>query len=215
MMVYRLVILGTILLASTVQARAETPDAYTFKGACSSGALTSHPLDYGTISESDGVQVMPSSGMMSTRDYSALMKRAKAAHLTLGSDGFLWATRPIPCKSAIVWVKANSNPKGDMLLSLSNDDPGKPALSFTGVPVDGNGPFFFPDALYLGDGKPAMQLNPNGNGQGCHFYFTDHGAFTLGWENRLTTIECDLRVKTETGHLIYASVRFDVTQAPD
>ena len=213
-MVYRAAILSTILLVSmglNTPAYAAGHNSWVFKGACSSGNLTSHPLNYGTLSESDGVQTGVANGM-SGKDYLAVMQRARAAHLTLGTDGFLWATQPVPCDSAIVWVKANS--KGDTLVSFSNGDQGKPVLGFTGVPIDGDGPLFFSDSVYLGDGKPAMPLNPNGNGQSCHFYFTDHGTFTQGWENRLTTIECNVRVKGADGHLVSVDVRFDATQTP-
>lgn len=121
-MVYRAAILSTILLVSmglNTPAYAAGHNSWVFKGACSSGNLTSHPLNYGTLSESDGVQTGVANGM-SGKDYLALMRRARAAHLTLGTDGFLWATQPVPCDSAIVWVKANS--KGDTLVSFSNGD---------------------------------------------------------------------------------------------
>jgi hypothetical protein len=201
-MIYRAAVLSTILMAAgmgfTIPAYAE---AWTVKGKCTKA----------NIAESDGVQTGVANGM-SGKDYLALMQRARAAHLTLGSDGFLWATQPVQCDSAIVWVKANS--KGDTLVSFSNGDQGKPVLGFTGVPTDGDGPLFFSDSVYLGDGKPAMPLNPNGNGQSCHFYFTDHGTFTQGWENRLTTIECNVRVKGGDGHLVSVDVRFDRAQTP-
>ena len=125
------------------------------------------------------------------------MQRARAAHLTLGSDGFLWTNQLVQCDSAIVWVKANS--KGDTLVSFSNGDPAKPVLGFAGGPIDGNGPVFFSNSVYLGDGKPAMKLNSTGDGQSCHFSFTDHGTFTQGWESRLSTIECNARVKVLMG----------------
>jgi hypothetical protein len=200
-MIFRVAVLSTILMAGmgfTIPAHAE---AWTIKGTCSKG----------NIAESDGVQTGVANGM-SGNDYLALMKRARVAHLTLGSDGFLWATQLVQCDSVIVWVKANS--KGDTLVSFSNGDPAKPVLGFTGVPIDGDGPSFFSDSVYLGDGKPAMPLNPNGNGQSCHFYFTDHGTFTQGWQNRLTTIECNVRVKGADGHLVNANVTFDVSQPP-
>ena len=200
-MIYRAAIVSTIFMASLGFATPAYAEAWTVKGTCSKA----------NIAESDGVQTESANGM-SGKDYLALMQRARAAHLTLGSDGFLWATQPVQCDSAIVWVKANS--KGDTLVSFSNGDQGKPVLGFTGLPIDGDGPLFFSDSVYLGDGKPAMPLNPNGNGQSCHFYFTDHGTFTQGWENRLTTIECNVRVKGGDGHLVSVDVRFDSTQTP-
>jgi hypothetical protein len=203
--VYRIAVLCAIFLAGLGfmnPAYGAGQESWVFKGTCSKG----------NIAESDGIQTGAASGMMLTKDYLALMKRARAAHLTLGSDGFLWATQPVQCDSAIVWVKANS--KGDTLVSFSNGDESKPVLGLTGVPIDGDGPLFFFDSVYLGDGKPAMPLNPNGNGQSCHFYFTDHGTFTQGWENRLTTIECNGRVKGADGHLVSVDVRFDTAQKP-
>jgi hypothetical protein len=201
-MIYRAAVLSTILMAAgmgfTIPAYAE---AWTVKGTCSKG----------NIAQSDGVQTGVANGM-SGKDYLALMQRARAAHLTLGSDGFLWEAQPVQCDSAIVWVKANS--KGDTLVSFSNGDQSKPVLGFTGIPIDGDGPLFFSDSVYLGDGKPAMPLTPNGNGQSCHFYFTDHGTFTQDWENRLTTIECNVRVKGADGHLVSVNVRFDKAQTP-
>lgn len=212
-MVYREAILSAILLAGarvTIPAYAAGEQAESFNGTCSSGILTSHPLNYGTRSESDGVQVVANG--MREKEYLAAMQRARAAHLTLGSDGLLWATQTVQCNSALVWVKANS--KGDTLVSFSIGDLSKPVLGFTGVPLNDDGPLFFPDSVYLGDGKPAMQFTPTGNGQFCHFYFTDHGTFTQGWENRLTTIECNVRVKRADGHLISVDVRFNTTQTP-
>ena len=195
-MIYRAAVLSIILMAAgmgfTIPAHAE---AWTVKGTCSKA----------NIAESDGVQTGVANGT-GGKDYLALMKRARAAHLMLGSDGFLWATQLIQCDSAIVWVKANS--KGDTLVSFSNGDPAKPVLGFAGGPIDGNGPVFFSNSVYLGDGKPATKLNPTGDGQSCHFYFTDHGTFTQGWENRLTTIECNVRVKGADGHLVSVDVKF-------
>jgi len=204
-MIYRAAILSIVLLAGmnfTIPAHAARGQSWVFKGTCSKG----------DIAQSDGVQTGAASGMMNTKDYFALMKRAKSAHLTLGSDGFLWTIKQLKCDSAIVWVQANA--KGDTLVSFSNGDLSKPILGFTGIPIDGNGPLFFSDAVYLGDGKPATLLNPNGNGQSCHFYFSDHGTFTQGWEHRLTAIECNVRVKMQNGYLINASATFDVVQAP-
>jgi hypothetical protein len=201
-MINRAAVLSIILMAVgigfTIPAHAE---AWTFKGTCSKA----------NIAESDGVQTGVANGM-SGKDYLALMKQARAAHRTLGSDGPLWATQLVQCDSATVWVKANS--KGDMLVSFSNGDPAKPVLGFAGIPIDGDGPLSFSDSVYLGDGKPAIPLNPNGNGQSCHFYFTDHGTFTQGWQNRLTTIECNVRVKGADAHLVSVDVRFDSAQTP-
>ncbi len=212
-MAHRAAILSIVLLAAarfTVLAQAAPEQAESYKGKCSSGILTSQPLNYGVLRESDGVQVVTNG--MNGQDFAAVMKRAKAAHLTLGSDGLLWATQPVQCDSALVWLKANA--KGQTLVSFGNGDLGKPALGFAGMPAEGNGPFFFPDLLYLEAGKPAMQPNPNDNGQSCHFYFTDHGTFTQGWENRLSTIECSAKVKRADGHLITVEVRFDTARTP-
>jgi len=199
-MIYRMAVLSTVLMASIGFAIPAHAEAWTLKGTCSKG----------NIAKSDGVQTGAANGMRGKDDL-ALMQRATAAHLTLGSDGFLWATQPVQCDSAIVWVKANS--KGDTLVSFSNGDPSKPVLGFAGVPVDDNGSLFFSDSVYLGDGKPAMKLNPNSNVQSCHFYFTDHGTFSQGWENRLSAIECNARATGADGRLISVDVRFDTAQA--
>jgi hypothetical protein len=146
--------------------------------------------------------------MMSTKDYFSLMKRAKANRLTLGSDGFLWATQPLQCDSvAIVQMEDYA---GHTMVTFSNGDPSNPIIGFAGGRISGDGPLFFSETVYLADGK-AMPLTP-GSGQGCHFHFTNNGTFTPSWENRLTAIECDLRVKTETGRLIQASVTFTPSQ---
>jgi hypothetical protein len=197
-MIYRVTILSTILLAGmgfTIPAYAAGNKSWVFKGTCSKG----------NIAESDGVQTGADSGTMSTKAYFALMKRAKAAHQTLGADGFLWTTEPFHCDS--IALMQMDDYKGHTIVRFSNGDPNRPILGFAGGRIDGDGPLFFSDTVYLADGK-AMPLSP-GSGQGCHFYFTDHGSFTQGWESRLTTIECDFRVKTETGHLMTANVVFD------
>jgi hypothetical protein len=77
-------------------------------------------------------------------------------------------------------------------------------LGFSGTRIGGDGPLFFTDTIYS-DGK-AVQISP-GSGQGCHFYFTDHGTFTQGWESRLVTIECDVRLQATKG-----KIRFDITR---
>ena len=91
--------------------------------------------------------------------------------------------------------------------------PDNPIVGFTGGLVGGDGPILFADTIYLTDGK-AMPLNPDANAPQCHFYFTDHGTFTQGWENRLTTIECNAKVKGADGHLASVDVRFDAIQTP-
>jgi hypothetical protein len=199
-MIYRAAVLSAILLASTISAHAAEQKGWSFKGTCSNG----------NISESDGVQTGMGSGSVSTKDYFAVMKRARAAHLTLGTDGFLWSTQPLSCDS--VTVKQIDDYKGHTAVSFSNGDPRNPLLIFAGSRVGGDGPLFFSDSVYLGKGKD-IPINP-GTGQGCHFYFDDHGSFTQGWESRLNTIECELRLKTETGHLIQASVTFHASQPP-
>ena len=94
-MIYRMAVLSTILMASIGFAIPAHAEAWTLKGTCSKGNIT----------QSDGVQTGVANGM-SGKNYLALMQRARAAHLTVGSDGFLWATQPVQCDSAIVWVKA-------------------------------------------------------------------------------------------------------------
>jgi hypothetical protein len=192
-MIYRAAILSAILLAGTIPAYASGQKGWSFKGTCSNA----------NVAESDGVQVKPANGPMSTKDYLALMKRARESHLTLGPDGFLWSARQLSCDSVV--IMQIDDYEGHTAVSFANGDPDNPVLIFAGGRIGGDGPLFFSDNVYLGEGK-AMHINPNG--KGCHFYFTDHGTFSQGWENRLTTIECDLRMKTEAGHLISANVTF-------
>ncbi len=199
---YRVAVLRVILLVgmgATIPANAAVSKSWIFKGTCSKG----------NIAESDGVQRAPTGGM-STKDYFALMKRAKAAHLSLGSDGCLWSTRVLRCDS-VVLVQMDDY-QGHTMVTFSNGDTNSPILGFAGGRIDGDGPLFLSDTVYLEDGK-ALPLSP-GSGQGCHFHFTDHGTFTQGWQSRLTTIECDLRVKGADGHLVNANVKFGVSQPP-
>lgn len=200
----RIEVLSAILLASigfAIPAYAAGQKGWSFKGTCSNSS----------ISESDGVQTGAGSGTMSVKDYLALMKRTRDSHLTLGADGFLWATRPLSCDSVVIMQIEDY--KGHTAVSFSNGNPENPILIFAGGRIGGDGPLFFSDTVYLAKGK-AMPLNSGGNGQGCHFYFTDHGTFTEGWTSRLTTIECNLKVKSETGHLTEASVTFKTSQPP-
>ena len=142
---------------------------------------------------------------MPTRDYLALMQQARANHQTLGPDGFLWSTEALNCDSVLVVLKSDSSEY--TVVSFSNDNAKIPVLGLAGKRIDGDGPLFLSDGVALGDQK-SLPLTP-GSGQGCHFYFTDHGTFTPGWEDRLTAIECDLRMKTLDGHLIKANVTFN------
>jgi len=199
----RLAVLSALLLAGIGFA---TPayaagNKWVLQGTCNKG----------NIAESDGVQARPENGMMRTKDYDALMKRVRDAHQTLGADGFVWTTTPLRCDS--VTVIQMDDYQGHTMVTFSNGDPNNPILGFAGGRIDGDGPLFFSDTVYLADGK-ALPLTRDGTGQGCHFYFTDHGTFTPGWESRLTTIECDLRLKTDTGRLISASVTFNASQPP-
>jgi hypothetical protein len=209
---YRVAILSTILLAGmgfTIPAYAAAEKAGVLKGTCSSGILTSHPVNYGTLSESDGVQTGAASGRMNTKDYLALMKRVRDSHMTLGADGFLWSTQPLPCDH--VGIGQIDDKGRRAVIFLNGDD--NPIVGFTGGLVGGDGPILFADTIYMTDGK-AMPLNPDANAPQCHFYFTDHGTFTQGWENRLTTIECNAKVKGADGHLASVDVRFDAIQTP-
>jgi hypothetical protein len=195
---YRIAVLSAILLAASgliMPVSAAGQQSWIFKGTCGKS----------TIAKSDGIQRGPVSGMMPTRDYLALMQQARANHQTLGPDGFLWSTEALNCDSALVVLKSDSS--GYTVVSFSNDDAKTPILGLAGKRIDGDGPLFLSDGVALGDQK-ELPLIP-GSGQGCHFYFTDHGTFTPGWENRLTTIECDLRMKTPDGHLINANVTFN------
>lgn len=197
-MQYRITVLRGFKLATLVliiPASAAGQQSWTFKGRCGKS----------TIANSDGVQTGAACGMMATKDYLALMQLARANHQTLGLDGFLWTTSPLNCDSALVLLKSGS--KGYSVVSFLNSEAKTPVLGFAGNRIDGDGPLFLSDGVALGDQK-ALPLTP-GTGQGCHFYFIDHGTFTPGWENRITTIECNLRMKTPDGHLINANVTFN------
>jgi hypothetical protein len=194
---YRIAVLRVIWLATLgliISASAAGQESWILKGTCGKS----------TIANSDGVQTGAASGRMPTKDFLALMQRARANHQSLGPDGFLWSTESLNCDSVLVVLKNDSS--GYTVVSFSNDDAKTPVLGFAGKRIDGEGPLFLSDGVALGDQK-ALPLTP-GSGQGCHFYFTDHGTFTPGWENRLTTIECDLRMKIPDGHLINANVTF-------
>jgi hypothetical protein len=122
------IVLLLALLTFTGAARGQRI-AHAFKGTCA-----------GNISESDGVQARPANGQMSTKDYMALMKRARESHLKLGSDGFLWSTRSLNCDSvAIVDV---GDYKGHTAVAFSNGDPANPIVMFAGGRVNGDGPYF-------------------------------------------------------------------------
>ena len=129
--------------------------------------------------------------------------------MTLGADGFLWATQPLPCDHVGIGQMDDKGRRAVIFLNGADN----PILGFTGGLVGDGGPILFADTIFLKDGK-AMPLNPGANAPQCHFYFTDHGTFTQGWENRLTTIECNARVKGADGHLVSVDMRFDATQTP-
>lgn len=66
----------------------------------------------------------------------------------------------------------------------------KIVIGFSGDLIGDDGPLFFPTAIRLEGGK-EVPVPPGGHNNSCHFCFSDHGAFTPGWEHRLTSIECD------------------------
>jgi hypothetical protein len=99
-------------------------------------------------------------------------------------------SKPVSCNAATLTTASD----GRTTASFSN------GLSFTGVRIDGDGPLFFTDTI-VNDGTP-VQIAP-GSGQGCHFYFTDHGTFTKGWEQRLTIIECDVKLQGARGMVTF------------
>lgn len=200
MMIFRFAIVGVVVLASAVPACAFGQKGWSFKGNCSSSA----------ISRSDGIQTGVRSGAVDTKEYLALMKRARDSNLALGTDGFLWATQALRCDSAIVMQMDDH--KGRTAVSFSSGDQANPVLIFAGDLIGGDGPLFFPDTIYLAGGK-AMPIGTDGKGNACHFYFSDHGGFTQGWEHRLTAIACELKAKSEDGHLISSRATFNITQS--
>jgi hypothetical protein len=208
--IYRIAILSAAFIVGvglTIPAYAASEKAEVLKGTCSSDNLTSHALDYGTVSTSDGVQTGAASGRMNTKDYLALMKRVRDSHMTLGADGFLWSTQPLPCDQIGI---GQIDDKGRRAVIFLNG-PHNPIFGFAGSLVGGDGPILLADAIYLTDGK-EMPLNQGANAPQCHFYFTDHGTFTKGWENRLTTVECNAKIKGADAQLISVKVKFDATQ---
>jgi hypothetical protein len=179
---------------------AAKPDAWEFKGTCSQGS----------IAKSDGVPAGVDG--MSGRDFQVLTKRMRAGHLTLGVDGFLWATQPVQCDSALVWINVNS--KGHTMVMFQNGGLHNMTLGFLGLPVDRAwDAAFLADGVYLGEGKPGMPISqmPHEDSPLCVVYFTDHGTFTPGWQNRLAGIQCDATAKTATGP-IHASMTFHTNQ---
>jgi hypothetical protein len=227
-MIYRVAMLSTILLAGmgfAIPAYAAGQKSLVFKGTCSKG----------NIAESDGVQTGAASGMMNAKAYFALMKRAKAANLTLGEDGFLWSRRVLHCDS--VAIVQMDDYTGHRMVTFSNGDSTQPILGFAGGLMGGDGTILLAETIYGTDGK-AIPLNPGANAPRCQFYYTNDGykAEKLppdldpithaqlaakaeveaykSWETRITTIECNVRVKGADGHLLTGDVRFDVTQPP-
>jgi len=94
--------------------------------------------------------------------------------------------------------------EGKVSVAISN------GYGFAGDLVGGGAPMFFSSDILLPDGR---EMKPKGNGGGCHFYFTNGGGtFTQGWESRLTTVECDIKVEFE-GQKIFKEFRFDVTKS--
>jgi hypothetical protein len=173
--------------------------------------------------------------MMSTKSYFALMKRMKAAHQTLGADGFLWTTQPLHCDS--VSIVQMDDYKGHRMVTFSNGDSTQPILGFAGGLMGGDGTILLAETIY-GTDRKAIPLNPGANAPRCQFYYTNDGykAEKLppdldpithaqlaakveveaykSWETRITRIECNVRVKGADGHLLTGDVRFDVTQPP-
>jgi hypothetical protein len=146
----------------TLPAYAAGQKSWVFKGTCIKG----------NIAESNGVQTGVASGTMFTKDYFALMQKARASHLTVGSDGFLWSTQPLHCDS--VAIMQMDDYKGHRMVTFSNSDPDNPILGFAGGLVDGYGTILLADTVYLTDGK-AMPLNPGPNAPKCQFYYTNDG----------------------------------------
>jgi hypothetical protein len=195
--IYRGVV-GAVLLVSAMQARAELK-GWTFQGSC----LKS------TISLSDGVQTGIVGGLVSPQLYGSVMKRARASHLELGSDGFLWANQPLACKSVTVFQKDD-----DWYVAFVDGDITTPVAIFEGKLIGSDGPILFMDGMKLGNAD-AIHFNSHNNVPTCHFTFANGGGgFTPGWKDRLEVIDCEGRAKTTDGHLITVNATFARARAP-
>lgn len=196
-MIYRRVV-GAILLVNAIQARAEMK-SWTFQGSCVKSS----------ISQSDGVQTGIVGGTVSPQLYWSVMKRARASHLELGSDGFLWAHQPLACTTATIIQKDD-----EWVVSFADGDIATPVAIFSGKLIGGGGPVLFMDGMKLGNAD-AMHFNSHNNVPTCFFGFMNGGGgFTPGWQNRLEVIDCEGRVTTADNHLITVNAAFTRTSAP-
>lgn len=124
--------------------------------------------------------------------------------MTVSADGSRWATDELHCTSAVVQAKA-----GRTAVAFGNCGPEYPIISFRGALVGGEAPVFLTEVAAL-QGDKAEPIAPV-SGSGCHFFFSDHGGFTPGWQDRLTAIKCDLKLTRETGSFVRASVSFTLS----
>jgi hypothetical protein len=123
--------------------------------------------------------------------------------------------QPVICDSVTLNLTHDKG-RTSLIIAFSNRDTEHPLLGWGAHPkgtfqMKDVGPMLVADTIYLADGK-ALPLNPGSNAPRCHFYFTDHGAFTQGWEKRLTTLECNMNVHFPDGTQVSKHVAFGVTQ---
>lgn len=176
-------------------------------------AQDSHP--YGTIAESDGVQVLPKNSQ-DPRQVQAAYAEAKAKGLTLGMDGFLWKITQVSCDELRVVQMTN----GITVVAFMND-PKSHVLVFEGELKAGDahtGAIQFARTVYLKDWKP-IPLIP-GSGDGCDFteqpvppsVVTSQAAEKafekINWMTRIWLVDCHANTKTVDGHLYQVDVRF-------
>ena len=179
-------------------------------------AQDSHP--YGTIAESDGVQILPRNSQ-DPRQVQAAYAEAKTKGLTLGMDGFLWKIKQVSCDLLKVLQMDN----GDAVVAFYQNGPGYPVLTFEGELVSGNaqsGAILFGHFVYLADFKPIPL--PPGFDAGGRCQFTEQPvppsvvtlqaaekAFEkINWMTRISFVDCHANTKTAGGHLYQVDVRF-------
>lgn len=125
----------------------------------------------------------------------------RAAVLTAILLGVMWLVSPVHAANQQTWITEKGSCRGpvtcdsaafkfvDSHVEVQFLNGSLIVIGFSGDLIGGDGPLFFPTAIRLVNGK-EMSVPPGGHNNSCHFYFTDHGTFTKGWEHRLTAIEC-------------------------
>jgi hypothetical protein len=160
-MIYRIIIL-LAALGFTMPAYAAGLQTWQFKGIC----------EESKIAKSDGIQVGPTS-----RETTSGVKSGK-----YWEDGLLWEIKLLSCDTAVVVLKGDTEGYAAAAF-LNAGDPAKILFCFAGNAAKNS---FFTNSVSL-EGQKPVSFIPDGT-HGCHFYFTDGGSFTLGWQTRLGTL---------------------------